>query len=990
MPVVAQRCFGFLALMAALSIAALVDAQEAAALVAGPLSPEDSLQHFKLLDGLRMELVASEPQVVDPVAVQFDENGRMWVVEMRDYPHGPVEGEEPRSMIKTLEDRDGDGVFEHVQVFADKLLFVTGVQPWRGGVVVTMAGEVAYMKDSDGDGRADVRETWYKGFAQENSQLRANHPQFGLDNHIYISNGLRGGSVVDARQPDSKVVALNGKDFRFDPTSFEFEALTGVGQFGLTFDDFGNRFVCSNRNPLIHIVLEDRYIARNPAYAPPAAIHDVAAAGEASRIYAISRAWTTSNLHAGQFTAACGCLIYRGNGMPERFYGNGFTCDPTGNLVHRELVGVKGATFSSQPAREGVEFLASPDEWFRPVNLSHGPDGALYVVDMYRAVIEHPQFMPDELKQRPDLALGTDRGRIYRITAQAKPDQFRWPNLGEATSSSLPTLLEHPNSWQRETAARLIYERQDKSAVEGLSRLITNGNIPQARVHALWALAGLGVLSDEQILAGLHDDDPSVRAQAIVLASAHVTDAPRLRKAIAKLAGDEFPQVRFHAALALAPVGDSDEVSALRSIVLADPRDVWSRRAVAIASGQRSVELLEGIVSQLPWGGRAAKPDEVDLIREFVTLATTSSEENAESRVLAALLDLPSNEQADRLRQIALQAFAEALPRRRSSLAVVLKNTAEPQKLEAVKAMFARAATVAKDTSQDPTDRMEAVKLLASDTNSHAEMVELALAEPVLAVRIEAINELSRSADPMPWQELLSKFAGHSPSIRRAVVNAALANETRTTMLLDAIETGQIKVAELEPAQVSRLLKHRNSQLSERAGKLLAAAIPEDRQKVLADYQVVLKMAADPKRGQPIFKNNCATCHRVGDVGVNVAPDISDSRTKQPAQILADVLQPNRAIDNNYVSYSVITVDGQALTGIISSDTATSITLRQPEDKTVTLLRTDIEEMRSNGISLMPEGLEKTIPPQDMADLISFIKNWRYLDGRTPLGGSGE
>ncbi len=609
---------------------------------------------------------------------------------------------------------------------------------------------------------------------------------------------------------------------------------------------------------------------------------------------------------------------------------------------------------------------------------------------MYRAVIEHPQFMPDELKQRPDLALGTDRGRIYRITAQAKPDQFRWPKLGEAASSSLPTLLEHPNSWQRETAARLIYERQDKSAAEGLNRLVANGNIPAARVHALWALAGLSALSDDQILTGLHDEDASVRAQAIVLASTRLTGTPRFRKAIAELAGDEFPQVRFQVALALAPIVDADEVAALCSIVLADPRDVWSRRAVAIASGQRSLELLEAIVSELPWGGRSAKPEEVDLIREFITLATPSNEENAEARVLATILNLPSNEQADRLRQIALQTFAEALPRRRSSLAVVLKNTAEPQRLEAVKAMFARATLVAQDESQDAADRIEAIKLLANDEANHAVIVTLALAEPVLAVRVDAINALSRSADPLPWQELLTKFAGHSPSIRRVVVNAALANEPRTTMLLDAIEAGQIKVAELEPAQVNRLLQHRNSELRDRAGKLLAAAIPEDRKKVLAEYQVVLKMNADAKRGQPIFQKNCATCHRVGDIGVNVAPDISDSRTKQPEQILADVLQPNRAIDNNYISYSVITVDGQALTGIISSDTATSITLRQPEDKTITLLRTDIEEMRSNGISLMPEGLEKTIPPQDMADLISFIKNWRYLDGRTPLGSGGE
>jgi putative heme-binding domain-containing protein len=402
------------------------------------------------------------------------------------------------------------------------------------------------------------------------------------------------------------------------------------------------------------------------------------------------------------------------------------------------------------------------------------------------------------------------------------------------------------------------------------------------------------------------------------------------------------------------------------------------------------LELLEGIISQLPWGGRAAKPDEIDLIREFVTLATASTAENSASRVLAAILDLPSNEQADRLRQIALQTFAEALPRRRTSLAAVLKNTVDPKQIEAVKAMFARAANVAKDAAQDPADRVEAVKLLASDMDRRDALIAMALTEPVQAVRVQAIGQLSRFADPLPWTELLAKFAGHSPAIRRAVIDAALANETRTTMLLDAIETGDIKVAELESAQVNRLLKHRNKQLSSRAGSLLAAAIPEDRKKVLADYQVVLKMKADPKRGEPIFKKNCATCHRVGDVGVNVAPDISDSRTKQPAQILTDVLQPNRAIDNNYISYSVITVDGQSLTGIIASDTATSITLRQPEDKSITLLRSDIEEMRSNGISLMPEGLEKTIPPQDMADLIAFIKNWRYLDGRTPLGSSGE
>ena len=239
-----SRRFGVLLLVCSIPVA-FTDARD----FESPLSPEESLEHFKLAPGLKIETAVSEPLVVDPVAIRFDERGRMWVVEMRDYPHGPAEGESPRSRIVVLEDRNADGKYEHSTIFADKLLFATGIQPWKGGVFVTMAGEVAYMKDTNGDGKCDHRETWYKGFAQENTQLRANHPRLGLDNKIYIANGLRGGAVVDARDPSSKPVSIRGMDFRFDPFTREFEAVSGVGQFGLTIDDHGNRFVCTNRNP---------------------------------------------------------------------------------------------------------------------------------------------------------------------------------------------------------------------------------------------------------------------------------------------------------------------------------------------------------------------------------------------------------------------------------------------------------------------------------------------------------------------------------------------------------------------------------------------------------------------------------------------------------------------------------------------------------------------------------------------------------------------
>src|SRR5262245_47878351 len=275
--------------------------------VKSPISPEESLNAFRLAAELKIEIVAAEPQVISPVSIAFDEEGRLWVVEMSDYPNGPAPGEPPKSRIKLLEDRNADGRFETAHIFVDKLLFATGVQPWCGGVIVTLAGEIAYFKDTDGDNRADVRETWYRGFVQENPQLRANHPRFALDNHIYVANGLRGGTIVADKEKWGRAiepVSISGKDFRFDPLTGECEAVSGNGEFGRTFEEFGNRFICSNRNPCRHVVLEDRYLKRNPFLAVRDVCQDVSPPAEKSRVFPISRAWTTSTLNRGQCTGA--------------------------------------------------------------------------------------------------------------------------------------------------------------------------------------------------------------------------------------------------------------------------------------------------------------------------------------------------------------------------------------------------------------------------------------------------------------------------------------------------------------------------------------------------------------------------------------------------------------------------------------------------------------------------------------------------------------
>ncbi|MFP6752310.1 MAG: PVC-type heme-binding CxxCH protein [Pirellulaceae bacterium] len=942
-----------------------------------PVTARESLRHFDLAPGMRIEVAAAEPQVVDPVAVRFDSRGRMWVVEMRDYPHGPAEGEPPLSTIRLLEDRDDDGYFEQATIFADKLLYATGLQPWRGGVIVTLAGRVAYMEDTSGDGRADLIEDWYEGFAQENAQLRANHPRLAMDNQLYVANGLRGGSVRDSRKPESKAISISGMDFRFNPRTFQYQPVSGVGQFGLTFDDEGNRFVCSNRNPLKQVVLENRYLVAAGSVAIASVVEDVARSGETSRIYPISRAWTTSTLHAGQFTAACGVLVYRGTALAQ-LRGHGFTCDPTGNLVHVERLVDEGVVFRGQPVYDEDEFLRSTDEWFRPVNLELGPDGALYIVDMYRAVVEHPQWVPAELKDRLDNRYGDDRGRIYRVVA-SDWKRKRNESLDAMETRQLVKQLAQPNAWQRDTAARLLLERSGGEDVAELERVVRRSGSALARMHAIWLLDGLQALGEEILVTGLHDPSASVRRQSVRIAEAYLEKWPGLEEDIKGLVKDEDPRVRFQVLLSARFPGP-EGVDQLVALSLAGAGDPWMQRALRMAAGSRVAAVLEGVLG-------APFPAGPDLHRRRVSLL---AELAASSGRLAPLEELASS--LESILQIkdrqagwtVLAGLLEAARRRGVSLQQILAESgAEAGRLFAETLALSRRAVAEGRPADSVPDA--AIRLLAFGPAVEQPVLEKLLVEGVPEVRVGLVRAYADRGDDAGWEQLMGRFKTEIPRVRRELIDGLLRRESRIQLLLGAIEAGSIRPSELDAVRTRRLTDHGNTQIRERARKLFAATVSADRQQVLADYQQVLTLTGRPQEGEAVFRKNCATCHRIGTIGVNVAPDIADSRSKQPQQILLDILQPNRVIDSNYLGYTVLTTDGRQEAGILASETTVSITLKQPEGKTVTFLRRDIETLQSSGISLMPVGLEKNIDRQQMADLISFIKNWRYLDGKTPL-----
>jgi putative membrane-bound dehydrogenase-like protein len=961
--------------------------------VASPLTPQQAQKEFRLTAGLRIELVASEPQLESPVAMQFDEDGRLWVVEMPDYPNGPAKGEKPRGRIKILEDKDGDGFYETATVFADNLLFANGLLRWKDGVIVTAAPHIVWLRDTKGTGKCDKSEVLYEGFAAQNPQLRVSHPVLGLDGWIYCANGLRGGKVKSAGDPKAKIVDLSGRDFRFDPLSGKYEAISGLGQFGNCFDDWGNRFVCDNRHHLRHVVMPHWALERNPYLVATEVHQDISVLdlepgplSSGGKVYPISNNWTTSNLHAARFTAACGVHIYRGKLLPKEFQGAAFTCEPTGNLVHQEILTPRGATFTSKPAKEGVEFLASPDDWFRPVFLSGGPDGALYVVDMYRAVIEHPEFMPPELKKRPDLTLGKDKGRIWRIVPEGHKTKALRPNLSKATTAELVKLLENEDAWWRTTAQRLLLERGSKESALPLWEAFERHSPGKvggvlAAVQTAWLLAKLDPAKSEACIGSLlKSPDKREKLQGLLLLRELPEPWPKsAMPLLAECAKQSDASLRFHAALVGGPHWKED-LAPLVHVVRNGADDPWTRLGVVAAIPDHAGDLLihlhrkqfdELIRGWSPWAEDLAKVVGVRQNPEEVAKVLGAFDPGKTKRLLHLTV---------------LVNMAEGMSRRGGRFMAFLDKLG-PEHQALVKSTRA-CINVYCDDAGDAINRPEcllAVRLLAHAPWSTAKPVVTELfPRGQDKLRLAMVRSLAVREEPEIATILLQGWKQYTPALRREVTEALLRQPDRIKLLLKEIEAGKVKAGDIDAPRARQLLNHKNAAIRDLAKKLLQDSQPAERKEVLTKYQPALKLKGDPQKGKTIFQKNCATCHKVAGLGVDVGPDISDTRTKTPEGLLTDILNPNAAIDNNYVNYVITLKNGRTVTGMIASETATGLTLRRAEDQSESILRTDIDEIQSTGQSLMPEGLEKGITVEEMADLLNFLKNWRYLDGAVP------
>ena len=950
-----------------------------------PKEPDEALQSFEMLDGFEMQLVASEPLVVDPVAAAFDENGNLYVCELRDYPYKPAEGGTPIGTVRVLRDTDGDGTFDESHLFAEHLLWAAGIQPWQGGVFVTAPPDIWYMKDTDGDFIADEKTRLYTGFGTGNQQAMLNNLTLGLDFKVYGSTAGNGGEVASLRSPDAAPVSVQGRDFRFDPVSGAFESITGTVQFGNTFDDWGNRFLCSESQPLRHAVLPQAYLERNPHVPVSQAIQNVAPGPvpvfrispverwrhirSSRRVASHIRQPTGAGVSHHVVDAAAGVTVYRGGAYPPEFYGNVFVGDGQNNLVHRRKLVPDGVTFSSERVDEGTEFCRSSDIWFRPVNFINAPDGTLYVLDLSREVLEAIHIPLDVVKHL-DLASGRDRGRIYRMAPRGFQSPAP-PELGSASTGELVAALESPHGWWRDTARRLLYERQETSAAPALRKLLAESDSPQARLNALWLLHGLNSLDADDLRLAMKDRHAAVRSAGIKLSEDRLDAEPKLLDAVLCRANDVDVTVRFQAAFSLGESQDSRAAASLAKRVRSESDDPWMRAAILSSVAGPALHVFEELLADADYAGSdngrslleqlaqmigaRHRPDEVNAVLETLATSPTTSGDSARQRQL-------------------LLAIARPLAQSGHVLSVDAERA--PAGAELVAATVDEFRDVAADASAAEAQRRLAVGFLGCVPleESLDVLAELIDAREPPAIQIAAVRALANSSSPEVQRVLLERWPQTPPDVRTEIIGAMLARDDRCRAFLEATQSDPQQVlVQISGTQRQLLLAHRDDGIRALAQALFAAGSDAARSAVIEQYRPSLSAAGDAERGKQVFVKNCSVCHKLGDVGTAVGPNLTASQDRAPDAVLANILDPNKYVAPNYVQYVVLDAAGRTHTGLIASQTATSISLMREKGETDTVLRTDVDELVSTGKSLMPEGLEKVISPEEMADLIAYV-----------------
>ena len=973
-----------------------------------PYSATEALKTFQLEPGFQMDLFAHEPDLADPVAMEIDEYGRIYVVESPGYP---LETGRALGRVKLLEDTNGDGLPDRTSLFADELKMPTGVMRWKEGILVTDAPNVWYMEDTDQDGKADVKRVVLEGFAFTNPQHTVNTPTYGLDNWVYLAHerpteakvfvdefGDRGTPIQFPDRNDISPLDPQGRNLRFRPDTHELEVLSGTSQYGQTFDEWGRHFGVNNPNTGRHEVIAARYLERNPDLLLSSVMKDLSQDRHVSFITERPESPRTEAglQNFGRITSACSITFYMGGAFPGKYRNIAFIAEPAQNAVLAHRWSPAGASFAAERLRPDTEFLASKDGWSRPVNFYIGPNGALYVIDYYRRVIEHPEWTSREVYESEAIYHGNDKGRIYRIVPANNPPPLpRNISLGDASDEELVSQLGNPNIWWRRTAQRLLVDRGNKSAVDPLVAFFEETESPLGKLHALWTLEGLGELGPALIEKALDAPEAGLRENAIRLAEPRLSSSPALTKKLLEMLEDPDPRVRFQLLCTLGYIDSAAAAAARDKLLAADIEDRWMQVAALSSSSGDAPRMFRMAVAELassPTEGRASFFRQVS----SVIAARGSGEIRQVLRTVAA----PSDAGSAWWRAASLEGLAEGFRGRNTDPSILtaqqhgqlLKLFESPAgsvrraslglleaiglpRSPAVASAVKRAATVAESSEADADHRVDSIGLLTLAGPAAHESMLKKLVDPhePQEVQVAAVHAIGQLEDEDVGVFLLKNWRAMTSPVRTEAVEALFGEAPRVRLLLDAVRNGEVQSWTISASQKYRLLTHPDESIRADAEKLLRAS-PDEREQVVQRYVPAIAMDGDVERGRQVFEEVCAKCHTFNGVGKEVGPDLGEVRNRPPELLLADILMPNKSIAQQYESYVIELASGETVDGVMGPQTPTTITIRQEEGKEHLIRRSDIKSLYVAELSAMPEDVEEQVDIQQMTDLLTFIK----------------
>ena len=944
---------------------------------------------FQIEPGFTFELVAREPLIESPVDFEFNEAGDAMVVTMPGY----ASSDKPSSIL-ILKDNNKDGVYDDKIVFTDKLRLATSILPYKDGVLVTDAPFLLFLRDTDKDYKADAIDTLMGGLLTSALSHRFNGLTYGLDNWIYVANGGNGGKPYWWGDT-SAVIDLRGQDFRFN---FDKKIIERIGHtsggFGLGINTWGHLFETHNLNHVSHLVFPQRYMesVKLPMDHSLLNISDHEVNG-LSRIYPIGEQVTRVNHpeQSGFFSGSCGVTYYEGGEFGPEYEQTVWVADVVLNLIHVDKIKPKGASFVASRLFEKKEFMASTDRSFRPVNMTIGPDGSLYVVDMHRGVIEEPEWIPDEIEKNLDLNAGKGQGRLYKISkddsnpAAFKPDQFK-------SVSGMISSLQNKNIWVRKTAHRLLMAQTlSEENIDALSQLL-NSDLAWTRVHALWLLAVKEKLTAEQLLVALGDQAVGVRENALQIAEQYLnTSAPILIKCLALLQDDD-QHIRMQAALTISTI--SKEVfnlhkteiqnALIRSV--ATPSDEWNLAAITLATKHEPAELFKRLVENFD-------PSNEKLLLNLA-LACGNSAENMH----VVLQELVHPKLRPEIKNQIIQRLKDGLSSNISNEILLpdiirLEKTEDVEMIRMLAAIrcqlnlpqskqfldFSKLAVhKALDHSLPDSVRFEqltVLELLPYAIKSEVLFECLKNAEPI-KIQSEALRQLSAYDNPDIGKQLVKKWTSLGPQIRRLAGDILLYKKVHNAALLTGLENHTINIGEMNFDLERRraLLRSKNENIRKRAGALFSDAQVLNRKDAMDKMNTAMTLTGSVLNGAKIFETVCSHCHVYGAVGQIVGPVLTEINRKSKEELLHDILDPNASVNTEYISHRVETKKGEIHMGVVDSETDNIIVIKKMGGSKVTINKADIKSLSSMGTSLMPEGLEGAMSAQEMADLLTFLQ----------------